>query len=197
MDHLAGSEPGQTPLEPDEVPDLIPSWIATRSDLDVAEQENIARAVEWSLGARPSAREIVDETFLRQLHTRMFGEVWRWAGAYRTSARNIGVDAWLIAERIGGLVADVRYWIEHATYDPDEIAVRFHHRLASVHPFPNGNGRHGRLAADLLVEAMGRPRFTWGIDRDEGSEELRREYIAAIIEADSGDVSPLLVFARS
>lgn len=195
--HLGGAAPGQTPLEPDEAEQLIPSWISTRGDLDSAEQENIANAAEWTLRAELSTSEILDEGFLRQLHRRMFGEVWRWAGSYRTSARNIGVDAWLIAEEVGVLLADVRYWVEHETYPNDELAVRFHHRLVGIHAFPNGNGRHARLAAELLIQSLGAPAFSWGIDRDEDPEGLRNEYIAAILSADAGEIEPLLDFARS
>lgn len=194
---LGGAEPGQTPVERDEADQLIPSWVSTRSDLDSAEQENIATAVEWSSRTRWSPSEILDDRFLRRLHRRMFGEVWRWAGSYRTSARNIGVDAWRIPEEIALLLDDARYWIEHDTYPVDEICIRFHYRLVSVHPFPNGNGRHARLASDLLVGSLRAPSFTWGIHRDEDSAQLRGEYIAAILAADAGDIGPLLLFARS
>jgi Fic-DOC domain mobile mystery protein B len=195
--HLGGAEPGQTPVDPDEANQLIPSWVSTRSDLDSAEQENIATAVEWSSRARWSPSNILDDRFLRRLHRRMFGEVWRWAGSYRTSARNIGVDAWRIPEEVALLLDDARYWVEHETYPIDEIGIRFHHRLVTIHPFPNGNGRHARLAADVLLESLGAPPFTWGIDRDEDSAQLRNEYIAAILAADDGDIEPLLAFARS
>lgn len=195
--HLGGAEPGQTPLEPDEAQELIPSWISTREDLDSAEQENIAKAVEWTLGARLVTADILAEGFLHRLHHRMFGDVWRWAGSYRTSAKNLGVDAWLIAEEIGVLLGDARYWAEHETYPADELAVRFHHRLVSVHPFPNGNGRHARLAADLLVRSLGTEKFTWAIGRDAEPEAVRVEYIAALRTADAGAIEPLLAFARS
>jgi len=195
--HLGGAEPGQTPLELDEAEQLIPSWISTRGDLDSAEQENIADAVEWALRTVRAPSEILDEGFLRRLHRRMFGEVWRWAGSYRTSARNISVDAWRIVDEMGVLLADARYWVEHDTYAHDELAVRFHHRLVGIHAFPNGNGRHARLAADLLIRSLGAPTFTWGIDRDEDPGSLRTAYITAILAADAGEIEPLLAFARS
>lgn len=195
--HLGGAEPGQTPLELDEAEQLIPSWISTRGDLDSAEQENIADAVEWALRTVRAPSEVLDEGFLRRLHRRMFGEVWRWAGSYRTSARNIGVDAWRIVDEMGALLADARYWVEHDTYAHDELAVRFHHRLVGIHAFPNGNGRHARLAADLLIRSLGAPTFTWGIDRDEDPGSLRTAYIAAILAADAGEIEPFLAFVRS
>lgn len=197
MHHLGGADPGQTPLADQEAADLIPSWVTTRSDLDAAEQENIAKAVEWSLTVRLTTGDILDEVFVRELHRKMFGDVWRWAGTYRTTARNIGVDAWLIPERVAGLLADASYWVEHETFSRDELAIRSHHRLVSIHPFPNGNGRHARLATDLLVESLGGQRFSWGIARPDERPTLRREYIDAIITADRGDISALLAFARS
>lgn len=195
--HLGGVEPGQTPLEPEEIEQLIPTWISTRGDLDSAEQENIAAAAEWALGARRSPTEIVDDRFLHGLHRRMFGDVWRWAGSYRTTARNIGVDAWRIGEEVALLVGDTRNWLDQGTYSGDEIAVRFHHRLVSIHAFPNGNGRHARLAADLLLRSLDLVAFTWGIEREIDTVELRDEYIGAIHAADAGDISALLTFARS
>ena len=140
-----------TPLTPEEMRHLIPAHVAHRRDLNAVEQENIARAQEWAMYGR--RRGLLSEKFLRDLHRRMLGDVWRWAGRFRTSQRNIGIDYWLIATELRQLLDDAKAWIEYNTYAPDEIAVRFHHRLVLIHPFPNGNGRHARLMADLL--AMG------------------------------------------
>ena len=93
--------------------------------------------------------------------------------------------------------SDVRYQIEHTSYPPDEIAVRFHHRLVAIHPFPNGNGRHARLMADLLVERLGQPRFTWGSRSLVDASTTRQAYIAALQAADARNYAPLLVFSRS
>ena len=127
----------------------------------------------------------------------MFGEVWKWAGAYRQTARNIGIEAHRIAFEMPMLFDDIRYWTESATYPPLEIAVRMHHRLVAIHPFPNGNGRHARLMADLLAERLGDQPFTWGGGGLADTGELRARYIAALRAADGHDITPLLAFARS
>jgi len=188
----------QTPLDPDEAAALIPSWVSTRGDLDRAEQENILRAGAWTRGRRFRPAALLAESFIRQLHRRMFGEVWKWAGSYRTSNKNIGVDYWRIVEEIGQLLGNALYWVENAVYERDELAVRFHHRIVSIHPFPNGNGRLSRTAADLLVEALGGERFSWGTAlAAEDAAAARRTYIEALQAADGGDIAPLLAFARS
>jgi len=142
-------------------------------------------------------RDVLIDEFLCQLHRRMFGDVWKWAGQFRTTPRNIGVDAWQISPELRQLLDDVRYWIEHQTYAPDEIAVRFHHRLVWIHPFPNGNGRLSRLAADLLAVQLGQERFTWGSGNLVTIADLRKRYVDALRAADGLVVEPLLEFARS
>lgn len=183
-----------TPLAPDERRQLIPTYITTRAQLNEAEQIGITGADEWAFRRR---RDVLDETFLLGLHKRMFGAVWKWAGAFRATERNIGVDAHTIGIEIRTLLDDVRYWIANTTYPPDEIAVRFHHRLVWIHPFPNGNGRHARMAADLLAIALGRPRFTWGSASLVEAAATRAQYVAALKAADDHDILPLLAFARS
>jgi Fic-DOC domain mobile mystery protein B len=186
--------PGATPLDPDELAGLIPGHIATQGELNEWEQQNIQVGDDW---ARKQRKDILSEDFLRQLHRRMFGETWRWAGKFRKSDKNIGVDWLHIGVELRKLLDDVRYQVEHGSYPPDEIAVRFHHRLVAIHPFANGNGRHARLMADLLVERLRRPRFTWGSVNLVDAGETRQRYIAALQAADARDIAPLLAFARS
>ena len=183
-----------TPLTPEEMRDLIPAHIADRNDLNEAEQENITRGQDWALGRR---RELLSEKFIRDLHKRMLGDVWRWAGDFRQSERNLGIPFYEIPVAIRQLLGDVKAWVEYKSYPPDEIAVRFHHRLVQIHPFPNGNGRHARLMADLLVMSLGNERFSWGRGnlRDVGA--MRKSYIEALQAADNHDIGPLLAFARS
>ncbi len=127
----------------------------------------------------------------------MFGSTWAWAGRFRTSNKNIGSEWHRIPVQLRTLLDDVKYHIDQETYIPDEIAVRFHHRLVSIHPFPNGNGRHARLCADLLIQKMGLPRFTWGGGNLVDATETRKKYIAALQAADNRNIQTLLVFARS
>jgi len=174
--------------------DLIPTYIAYRSELNEAEQENITRAQDWALGRR---RDLLSEKFIKDLHRHMLGEVWRWAGKFRTSERNLGIPYYEIPVALRQLLDDAEACIEYQSDPPDEIAVRFHHRLVQIHPFPNGNGRHSRLMADLLVMRLGRERFTWGSAGLRDAGQARRRYIAALQAADNHDRGPLLAFARS
>ena len=183
-----------TPLTPEERDALLPTYITLRRELNEVEQIGIADADRWGFSRR---RNVLDEDFLHALHKRMFGSVWKWAGDFRTTPRNIGVEAWQIAPDLRQLLGDVQYWIEHQTYAPDEIAVRFHHRLVWIHPFPNGNGRFSRLAADLLAIQLGGERFSWGSGNLVATAELRRRYIDALRAADGEVIEPLIAFARS
>ncbi len=152
--------------------------------------------------AQPTHRarlaDVLNEPFVRQLHKKMFDITWRWAGKYRTTEKNLGVKVWQIQDEVPKLCGDAKYWIEHCTYPPDEIAVRFHHKLVWIHPFPNGNGRHARLMADLLAKkVLGRPPFSWGGGPLEKAGDTRRRYLDALYEADHYEFGPLLSFARS
>jgi Fic-DOC domain mobile mystery protein B len=183
-----------TPLTPEEMRDLIPSHIAYRWELNYAELQNIARAQAWVFSRRD--KEVLSEKFIKNLHRRMLGDVWRWAGNFRTSERNLGIDYWEIPVAVRQLLDNVKAWIEFSTYPADEIAVRFHHRLVQIHPFPNGNGRHARLMADVLAIRLQSPRFTWGRHSLRDAGVTRKTYIAALQDADNHDMGPLLKFAR-
>lgn len=187
-------EDDATPLTLDEIKGLIPTHITLRYELNEVEQKNILEADRWAFTRK---RDVLDEAFLRRLHKRMLGEVWNWAGDYRSTTRNLGVEPWNIALELHKTIDDVRYWIERGTYNPDEIAVRFHYRLVVTHPFPNGNGRWSRLAADLLIVALGGVRFTWGSANLQKASDMRRRYIDALHVADGHKIEPLIAFARS
>jgi Fic-DOC domain mobile mystery protein B len=188
---------GATPLDPDEAEGLLLSHITRRAELDRWEQENIAEAEAWAF--RRTHPDILTDGFARRLHKRMFSHVWRWAGLYRKTGKNIGLDAWQIATELRTLCDDCVAWIAHAVYPPDEIAVRFHHRLTVIHPFANGNGRHARLLTDiLLVNLLKQPRFTWGSHNlITAGDDCRKQYIDALRAADRYDYEPLLAFVRS
>lgn len=185
--------PGATPPDADEVASLIPGHITTQGELNEWEQLNIVQGENW---ARRQRKEILNEAFVLQLHKQMFGETWKWAGKFRKSDKNIGADWRTIAVELKKLLEDAHYQVEHAIYPADEIAVRFHHRLVAIHPFPNGNGRHARMMADLLVERLGQPRFTWGSHSLIDASATRQGYIAALQAAGTRDIAPLLDFAR-
>lgn len=189
-----GDDDANTPLEAEEREQLIPSYITTRAELNEAELVNIADAIRW-LSSRK--RKLLDQDFLNELHKRMFGDVWKWAGQYRTTPRNIGIDAYRIPVELYQVIDDARYWVEHGTFAPDEIAVRFSHRVVAIHPYPNGNGRFSRMIGDFLAVQLGQPRFTWGRVSLLDPSETRKEYIAALKGADAGDYDHLIAFSRS
>lgn len=191
---------GQTPLDEEESKGLrIPS-ISTKGELDEFEQKNIEEAVLWTVGTKIKVDKLFSESFIKSLHKRMYGEVWKWAGKFRQSEKNIGIQSWRIPTELRVLLEDAKFWIENETYPADEIAIRFKHRIVSIHSFPNGNGRHSRLMADLIIEKIfDRKTFTWGQSNSSLSNETeaRSKYLSALKKADNGDYTDLLSFARS
>ncbi len=195
MTPLLKTGDGNTPLSPEELADLIPS-LATKEELNEWERQNIILAREWAVADRASLNDIVSDAYVRKLRLKMFDQTWKWAGRYRQTEKNLGVAFDEIPERLAVLLGDVRYWMENGTYSSDETAVRFHHRLVAIHAFPNGNGRHARLMADVLVMKSGRTAFTWGSADLIKPGEARARYLDAITTADAGEIQPLLKFAR-
>lgn len=194
MDPFGNQDDVSTPLTEEEREQLIPSYITLRHELNEAEQANILEAGDWAFSRK---RDVLSERFLDNLHRRIFRRVWRWAGQHRTSDKNIGIDAYRIPPEFCQLLDDCRYWIDNATYETDEIAARFHHRLVLIHVYPNGNGRHARLAADVLLVALGSPPFSWGRVNLVDAGKTRSAYVAALRAADKHNIGPLLEFVRS
>ena len=187
---------GATPLDPASAADLIPG-LTTQGELNEFEARNILRAEQWALRARGDNRDVLLVTTLRKLHQRMFDQTWKWAGTFRRVETNIGVAWPQIPLRLEQLCQNTRYQIEHAVFPWEELAARFHHELVLIHPFPNGNGRHARLATDLLLQRHGQARFTWGSRSLTEAGATRQEYITALRQADAGAFDPLLRFVRT
>lgn len=188
---------GQTPIDEDEKEGIRINTITTLGELDEFEQLNVEKAVEWSVRRKPTYDKILTEKFVLELHKRMFEDVWKWAGTFRNSNKNIGVDKFQIGIELRNVIDDCRYWIEHKTFSEDEIAVRFSHRIVKIHPFPNGNGRHSRLISDILIShGLGKEHFSWGNRNLTRQGEAREKYLLALRKADEGDFSSLIKFAR-
>jgi len=188
---------GQSPLDEDEKEGLLIKTISTRGELDEFEQANIQEAIEWSIKTKIRKDQILTEDFILLLHKRMFGAVWDWAGSRRKTNKNIGVDKTQIAVELRKLIDDCKFWIDNKTFDAEEIAIRFSHRLVKIHVFPNGNGRHSRLVADILIsKVFNKPVFTWGRSDLSRKSPIRKEYLTAIYKADYGDYESLIEFAR-
>jgi Fic-DOC domain mobile mystery protein B len=189
---------GQTPLDEEEKDGLLIPTIATRGELDEFEQQNIEQAIQWMLMRLFKPELIFTEKFIRNVHKRMYANIWAWAGDFRWTNKNIGVDRGQIATELKILLDDAKYWMENNTYSPDEIAIRFKHRIVSIHCFPNGNGRHSRLMADIIIEKIFKQSvFTWGAGNLSQKFDHRAAYISAIKIADKGNLAPLVEFARS
>ncbi len=187
---------GATPLDPDELEGLKIKHITTREELNRFEQDNINEALQWLDNRRKG--DVLTEKFIKTLHQKMFGKVWRWAGSFRRSGKNLGVDWAQIPVSLHALLQDVRYWIEQKTYPADEIAVRFHHKLVWIHLFSNGNGRHARLMTDVLLkDVLKQDPFIWNVKNIDVENEVRNIYLTALRQADNHDYSMLLDFVRS
>lgn len=191
-------EDGQTPLSEEEKDGLLIKTITTHGELDEYEQLNIEKAIQWTMRKKLKKENILTEKFIKTLHKKMLGEVWNWAGEFRRSEKNIGVPWIKIGMDLKVLLDDTLYWIDNNTFPPDEIAIRFKHRLVNIHCFPNGNGRHSRIMADIITESVfGNAVFSWNQSNMVKADDTRKAYIAAIREGDKGDIGPLMVFARN
>lgn len=189
---------GQTPLEEDEKEGLLIPTIASREELDEFEQHNIEEAMQWVFSKSAKAETILSQKFICNLHKRMFGDVWAWAGKFRKTDKNLGIDKWQIPTALKTLCDDALFWIQNKTFTADEAAIRFKHRIVSIHCFANGNGRHSRLMADVMISKVYKmPLFSWGSNDLVLEGKTRSNYLKAIKAADNGDFKALLKFARS
>jgi Fic-DOC domain mobile mystery protein B len=187
--------PGATPLDADDVAGLIPLHITTQGQLNEWEFQNVAEGQAWAMSRR--RKDALTPKFARELHRRMFAKTWKWAGAFRKKETNPGIDPVNIPVELKKLFDDVSFQIKQKSMPLDEIAVRFHHRLTQIHPFPNGNGRHARLITDVLLKTNGAEPFDWGNTNLVAPGKVRDRYINALRVADARDHAPLLKFVRS
>ena len=187
----------QTPLNDEEKEGLRIVTITTTEELNEFEQQNIEEAMLWLVSKKLKPEVILTEKFLKDLHYKMYAKTWKWAGEFRKTEKNIGVNYWKISTELKILLDDCLFWIYNKTYEPDETAIRFKHRLVSIHCFPNGNGRHSRLIADVIIEKIFKKTlFTWGQSNLSNTNPIRIQYIKALKTADLGNVLPLILFSR-
>lgn len=189
---------GQTPLDEEEKEGLKIKSITTQGELDEFEQLNIEKAIEWTIHTKFKLEKILTEKFVKGLHQKMYGDVWKWAGEFRKTEKNIGILWTQIEIELKNLLDDTKYWIENKTFPPEEIAIRFKHRIVSIHCFPNGNGRHSRIMADIIMESIfGNEIFSWHQSNMVKANETRNQYIKALREADKGNIKSLIEFAQN
>lgn len=183
---------GATPLDPDEMEGLKHPHVSTRGELDHLEQANIQQGIAWIRKSRRT--DLLSEEYVRELHRQLFGEVWEWAGTFRQTEKNIGIDPIYIPVELRKLLEDVQFWLDNGTYPAEEAAIRFHHRLVFIHLFPNGNGRHARIMADAILQKLySQSSIDWSGGHDlQSMNERRKHYIQALKAADRGDYQPLL-----
>lgn len=189
---------GQTPLDEEEKEGIKIKSITTQGELDEFEQLNIEKAVEWTIHTNLKPERILAEKFIKDLHKKMYGDVWKWAGNFRKSNKNIGIEWTQIAIELKTLLDDTKFWIDNKTFPQDEISIRFKHRIVAIHCFPNGNGRHSRMIADIIMENIfGLDIFSWNKSNMVKADDTRKKYIVALRKADQGDVSELIKFANN
>ena len=189
---------GQTPLDEEEKEGLLIPTITTRGELDEFEQQNIEKAIEWTLGKKFKQEKIFTKEFVCELHRKMFSDVWKWAGEFRHSNKNIGCDWKQVGIQLKQLNGDGAYWIENKTYLEEEIAIRYKHRIVNIHCFSNGNGRHSRLMGDVIIShVFGKDIFTWSGASLNQKSDARNNYLKAIRQADKGEIKPLIEFAKT
>jgi Fic-DOC domain mobile mystery protein B len=186
---------GATPYNYDDVANLIPKHITLQRELDEWEQRNISLAEAWAFKAKKN--NILQLSFTKQLHKKMFDRTWKWAGNLRTYQTNIGCRPEEIINKLLHLLSDISYYIENDIYSLLEISVRLHHGLVFIHPFPNGNGRHARLLTDLFLVNNGHKRLSWGSENLVNSGSMRSKYIKALKAADQHDFEALIKFVVS
>ncbi len=188
---------GQTPLDEDEKEGLLIKTITTQGELNEFEQLNIENATEWLLTTKVKPATVLTEKFIKILHKKMYGNVWKWAGSFRKTNKNIGVEWSKIPVQLKQLLDDAQFWVAQNTYTPTETAIRFKHRLVAIHCFPNGNGRHSRLMADIIMETVfDAAIFSWHQSNMVKANDIRKEYISALKQADNGAITPLIEFAK-
>lgn len=191
-------ESGQTPLDEDEIEGLLIPTISSRAELDEFEQLNIEKAFEWILSKTFTFDRVLTEPFIKELHKKMYSDVWKWAGSFRITEKSIGCDPAMIGVELRNLIDDTKYWIENKTFSNDEITIRFSHRIVKIHCFPNGNGRHSRMIADLIaLKCFSTKMFSWGNANLTKVGEARKQYLKALRKADENNYRDLIKFARS
>lgn len=189
---------GQTPLDEDEKEGLKINSITTQGELNEFEQLNIEKAIEWTIHTKLKRERILTEKFIKDLHNKMYGDVWEWAGKFRKSDKNLGIRWSQIGIALKKLLEDTKYWTDNCTYSPEEVSIRFKHRIVTIHCFPNGNGRHSRLMADIIMESIFKKEiFSWHKSNMVKADDTRKEYIDALKDADKGNIKPLIEFAKN
>ncbi len=171
--------------------------VYTLKEIYVAEANNIALATIKYLSAPPSKKVApFSYEWLSLLHEEMFGNVWDWAGKFRSVELSIGIKAYQVPTALKVLADDIAYWDENKIFDIYEIATRIQHRAVQIHPYKNGNGRWSRMLANIYLRQNGSMPVKWQEDLLSKENPKRDKYIQALKDADNGDYSSLIEMHR-
>ena len=166
------------------------------SPVDVVVTMNYVKALQYGLNIlRNAAAPVIDESLIQGLHRILTGAGtgYRWTpGAYRTEQNWIGgatiYDARFVpppASAIAPAMCDLINYLENPHEEDSHlqagIVVRMaiaHAQFETIHPFPDGNGRVGRLLLPLMLAAEGyAPLYTAGF-----LSERRSDYYDALLD---------------
>ncbi len=188
------TRPGQTPIA--DISGLRIKGITTRAELDVAEAENIRKAMVKYFGKRLTRRSArFDLSWAKRLHKQMFGEVWNWAGEFRSYDLNLGFPWGRIECSLQVLLENLASWNQYGV-SVLEQAVRLHYESVNIHPFRDGNGRWSRMLASVWLHLHRHSITEWPAELSGGESKIRGQYLAAIQAADRGDHLSLLELHR-
>lgn len=192
-DHNFIDRDGSTPLDHEQLVGIRFAHLTTMGELDELEDENIQKGLEWL--HRQKAEDFLSPVFLCRLHEKLFGDVWKWAGKYRTVEVNISkYRCYDVGPQLINLFEDLKLWISSETMPWNEIAAELHHRLVSIHPFPNGNGRTTRIFTEYVMTRYQQDPPSWMASLSSEPKRRRENYIRALRAADKGDLRPLMTF---
>lgn len=186
---------GSTPLDPDQIKGIRFSHLTNMGELDEVEDLNIQKGLEWLYHQKTD--DYLSMQFLCKLHEKLFGDVWKWAGKFRTVEVNISkIRSYDVGPQLINFFEDAKLWIEGGRMGWDEIAAEMHHRLVCIHPFPNGNGRTTRIFTEYVQRRNNQLITTWKASLSHDPKERRKAYIKALQKADKGDFEMLIEFMK-
>jgi len=164
-------------------------------ELDELEDLNIQKGLEWL--NRQKDPNYLSTEFICKLHEKLFGDVWKWAGKYRTAEVNISKYRYYdVAPQLKNLFEDAKLWIQHGKMSWEEISEEMHKRLVTIHPFTNGNGQTTRIYVEYVQKRNNQGIPRWMASMSHSPAKRRDKYIQALRSADKGDFGPLIEFMK-
>jgi excisionase family DNA binding protein len=160
---------------------------------DHLEAKNHPKAIEYieQLAKQKDIARILQEKDILKIHELIFSGVLESAGHYRNCQVYIeGCDLTPPSGcEIPDLMKQLLHWLNNNPEElrPIELSAVFHHKLAAIHPFDDGNGRINRLLTNLLLINNGYTLTT--IKRVD-----RKRYYDTLQKADNGNLKPFVNF---